>query len=645
MGDQVWRYYDGIAVTPFTNYIFSFYVGNITATNPLVQIAPKINGVLLTPSNVSPVGNGNGSWTKYNYIWNSGFDAVAYPELLNNSTINTAVGSSVNGGDFAIDEISLTKLLSPGGVATGMALWAKTENITGTPANGISTWTNAAGGKSLVQTVQANKPFLSTTASDQINFNPVASFTNAGVDFLTANGGFAGTGIHTSAHVYVVAKSNNTTQTHFFLQENQSTPATNKVEIHLPKSGKVSWAAGNLVTNFVQANFTSSDVNKSLLWSFSKDNAGTASGFKQDIRKNGLVIASNNNTGSFTGANSSLQLGQFDGKVAEAIYYLDANVNAAQQNKIESYLSIKYGLTLGTSAAPQNYTASDGSIFWAANALYHNDVFGIGTDNASGLRQAISNSMNTGSGNGSGQSKKGNLVLKAIAPLADKSFLVIGHTVGTLSEINTDLPATATGAVRLEREWKVNNTGTVGAVDLSFDTVGLTLSGANNLSNFLLLIDEDGDGDFNTGTTTQVNAASMSGKKINFATVTLANNVVFTILTLAPLVTPPVAIATNEAETLAANIDARKRVDVSVKINPNPVRGNSLFLQMSFPETQTAVFSILNANGTKLWQQSKTVNSGVSTLPVQIGNLPDGVYLLRMQVNDKIVTQKFLKAK
>jgi predicted esterase len=642
-GDQVWRYYDGIPVTPFTNYIFSFYVGNITSTTPLVQIAPKINGVLLTPSNVTPVGNGNGSWTKYSYSWNSGFDATAYPELLNNSTINAAVGSSVNGDDFAIDEISLTKLLSPGGVATGMALWAKTESITGTPANGINIWPNAAGGKSLVQAVQANKPFLSTTGSEFINYNPVANFSNSGADFMTAASGFSGTAVHAAAHIYVVARANNNTQTHFFLQENQSTPASNRVEIHLPNNGKVSWAAGNIVTNFVQANFTTTDVNKSILWSFSKNDAGTASGFKQDIRKNGVVVASNNNTGSFTGTNAALQLGEFDGRVAEVIYYLDGTITAAQQNKIESYLSIKYGLTLGTASTPQNYTSSGGTVFWTANNLYQNDVFGIGRDNASGLRQSVSNSMNTGSGNGTGQTRKGNLVLKTSTPLADNSFLVIGHTTGTLTETSVDLPASLSGALRLVREWKVNNTGSVGAVDLSFDTLGLTLSGGSNLANFRLLIDEDGDGNFTTGAITTVAANSIAGKKINFTNVTLANNVVFTFSTLAPAAGFTMAPAEDPVVLTAAT--EQSTTGVMVQINPNPVKGNTLFLQVTAAENSQGVLQLINANGSTILQRSLNIASGKLTIPVVVGNLADGIYSLRLQLNGKTMTEKFVKAK
>jgi predicted esterase len=645
-GDVVWRIsypLNDIAVTPNTNYIFSFSVGSNTSRTPLVQIVPVINGTVLTPSNLTPTGDGNRSWTRYSYVWNSGFATTANLELRNNSTINTAVPAGENGNDFVIDEISLTKALAPGGVAAGMVLWAKPENLTGTVANGISTWPNAAGGRSLVQTILASKPSIVSSQADYINFNPVATFSRAGVDYLTAESGFSGTKTHTATHIYVVAKSNNTAQTHFFFQENQSNLSFNKVEIGLPINGKVTWAAGSLINNVIQADFTAADVNQPLLWSFSKNDLGTASGFKQDIRKNGLVISSGANTGSFVGNNYTLQLGEFDGQLAEVIYYLDGTITAAQQNKIESYLALKYGLTLGSGSFISNYTASDGTIFWRANPAYNNDVFGIGTDNASGLRHALSNSMNTGTGNGGGQFGKGNLVIKARTPLADKSFLVVGHTIDPLTEQSIDLPANTAGARRLSREWKVANTGNVGGVDLSFDTSGLTFTGGTNLNNFRMIVDADGDGNFATGAVSTIAASGISGKKINFTNVSLANNAVFTFSTTAPtngfqanLTNDPIVSATNRNVT---------EPWVTVQINPNPVKGNAMFLKITAPQSKQLTISISNNNGTTVFEQATSVSRGKNEFTIPVSNLADGIYLLQLKQGNKIITQSFVKSK
>jgi pimeloyl-ACP methyl ester carboxylesterase len=718
VADIVWQNYDGVAVQPNTNYIFSFSLGNITTIAPMVQIVPKINGTVLTPTNLAPNGSGNSSWTKYNYIWNSGSSNTAYLVLENNSVVTDLAGYT-NGNDFAVDEIAFTKLLSPGGV-TGMALWAKPENVIGTPSTGITSWINAAGNKNLMTTkTNANKPSLSSDGADNINFNTVATFIKSEADSLTAYAGFSGNTLHTAAHAYVVAIANNSANNHFFFQENQS--ASNKIELALPNNGLVSFTAGG-ATNVVETPFVAADINKPLLWSFSKNDAGTPTNNTktQDIRKNGLVIAATNTVGNFTGNASTFQLGEFDGKVAEVVYYLDKNIDAAAQNKIESYLALKYGLTLGSPTNLQNYTASNGNLFWTANATYQQDVFGIGKDNLSGINQAISNSMNTGSGTGIGQSGKGNIVVQTITPLADYQFLMMGNDAGSFAEQTSDIPATAIGAKRIGREWKVNNTGTVGAVNISFDLNGITIAAdPTDINNFILLIDNDGDGDFTTGSLTTKKATAIDGQKILFNNTTLANNVVFTLITAAPVngslpatwlsftvqakgstavlnwkTTDELNVQSYVVEhstdgtsftaiqTLAAlnetginNYDFEhvslpdgvhyyriKRVDNNssvgytaiksikipqqdavVQIKPNPVTGKTLFLEIASVQKTRAAISIISAEGKTLLLQSKDVDAGTNRIAINLGVLPDGVYLLRVQLGDKFITQKFTK--
>jgi pimeloyl-ACP methyl ester carboxylesterase len=542
VGDIVWRY-DGVTVTPNTDYIFSFYVGNITSIigSPLVQIVPAINSDNLNPINITPSGVGDSSWTRYQYIWNSGSNTSIFLELKNNSIEKRTGPRFENGNDFVIDEISLTKATAPGGVAAKLVTWTKSENLSGSVVGGISRWPNTAGSKDLVQPVYNNKPGIaSNAAAEWINFNPVAAFNTVSAKSLTAKTGFSGNTSHNSAYIYMVARTNNTSTTNNVILENLGGANNSKISIELPNNGSIKWTAGNPNTSLVQTPFTATDVNKPILWSFTKNDAGTpsAAANKQDIRKNGLVINSaTTTTGNFQGNNSNMVMGNFDGKVAEFIYYLDGALNAADQNKIESYLAIKYGLTLGGTGGanpPQNYTASNGTVIWNGSILYQNDVFGIGRDNNSGLKQSISNSMNTGNGDGSGQRSKGNLVVQTSGTLSDLQFMVMGHNGGLLAEQTIELPATSSGAKRIGREWKVINTGNTGAVNISFNRLGLTYSGGNTLVNYALLIDNSGNGDFTVANLTAKIANSIDGPIVNFNNVTLPNNAVFTIATFAP---------------------------------------------------------------------------------------------------------------
>src|SRR5690606_8291994 len=80
----------------------------------------------------------------------------------------------------------------------------------------------------------------------------------------------------------------------------------------------------------------------------------------------------------------------------EFILYSRA-LTPAEINKVESYLAVKYGFTLmQTGAEANNYTASDNTVIWnnAANSPYYNNITGIGRDDASGLDQRQSLSIN-----------------------------------------------------------------------------------------------------------------------------------------------------------------------------------------------------------------------------------------------------------
>ena len=67
------------------------------------------------------------------------------------------------------------------------------------------------------------------------------------------------------------------------------------------------------------------------------------------------------------------------GDISEVIFYAD-ELSDLERGRVESYLSLKYGLTLDQTT-PQNYTASDGTKMWNKDAsgasTYNNDIAGI----------------------------------------------------------------------------------------------------------------------------------------------------------------------------------------------------------------------------------------------------------------------------
>lgn len=732
VGDQVWRPINGGTVTPNTDYIFSFYLGNESPSqgggsisNP-ASLTATINDIALTPAGVQTVSSGNSSWKKLLFKWNSGGNTYAQPAILNNV-------SSSNGNSFVLDEISLVKAQTipmPGASLKNVQLWAKGNTIAGSDGSPVGLWPNSdINGNSLMQSIPTSKPTLESNGTDNINFNPVTAFLPQTNKYMTVPGGFAGTTSHNSVYAYMVLRTLDPAQNATYLREG---PTGNKLVMAQSTGSVMKWNGGEDSSNIISTASGAIDL-KPTVWTFSKNTVNTPSGNKRDIRKNGTVVASSGTATSFTGNNSTLYLnafqyitgvylGSYGGDLAEVVYILDSNMTANKQSNIESYLALKYGTTLGSTGSPVNYTASDSSVYWTGSAIYQNDVFGIGTDSASGLNQTMSNSVNSGSGNGTGQAAKGNLVLSSPTQLLDKRFLVIGNDAATLAQSTIaagTAPVIAEGSTRVGREWRVTNKGAVGAVNLSWDTTGLNnQQGGAVVKNYALMIDNDGDGNFSTGTVQFFLATSAAGKKINFDGVTLNNNVVFTILTNTLNAALPAiwlgftaeavngnallkwktsdeinvdryivehsfngvsysaigsVTANNNSgvnnysltdNSLAAGVHYYRirrvdkdgktelssvqsiRISVSgsnVQVRPNPVTGSTLVLAVSVQQSTKTTVQLMSVDGKILLQQKVNFNTGNNLVNLDVSYMPSGVYMVQLQLNNEMVTKKFIR--
>lgn len=137
----------------------------------------------------------------------------------------------------------------------------------------------------------------------------------------------------------------------------------------------------------------------------------TSTSFRPQIYINGLVNGANLtssaiNTGSFpsvignsnTGTNGDGALKYFYGNVMEIIVLSkpanSQTLTSTEINRINSYLAIKYGITLNS--AQPTYTLSNGNIAYdtsnAAYSSYNKNIIGIARDDASGLLQKQSKS-------------------------------------------------------------------------------------------------------------------------------------------------------------------------------------------------------------------------------------------------------------
>ncbi|OIQ28279.1 MAG: hypothetical protein BM564_09405 [Bacteroidetes bacterium MedPE-SWsnd-G2] len=219
------------------------------------------------------------------------------------------------------------------------------------------------------------------------------------------------------------------------------------------------------------------------------DNTTGKSGNGQDLNfntiDNGQYIVGTGRSG-LAGRTTS----QLNGKLTEIISYTSPNSKTNKQ-KIQTYLAIKYGVTLQDDNSIQSnyrlndvhYLDSQGSIIWDTNANngYNYDIAGIGRDDASNLYQKQSKSQNEeedGIGLTSGlltigltdiyDTNNENLSNNT-TELKDGEFLIWGNNNGNINSapniIDVDMssgivglstPVTFTG---MERVWKVTEIG------------------------------------------------------------------------------------------------------------------------------------------------------------------------------------------
>lgn len=422
---------------------------------------------------------------------------------------------------------------TPGGVGTNLNLWLKADNGVARSGTNVTTWndqsSNSLNGSAF------NTPTFVENAN---NYNPAISFNRSSNEYIDLPNGFAN--FTAGISIYVVAKNtsneNNNWERYIefangagnnnILFARSATSNNGAFEVYNGGSSSGRATANNLIIN------NANNIYATVM-------AGGTSGTERTpkIYRNGLSINASDPTGvpqNVTRTNNYIARSNwggdayFNGEISEVIVYNGSN-SPINHQKIESYLAIKYGITLSSTDSDVtitegDYTLSDGTKVWdfSTNNLYHHDVAGIGRDDGSGLNQKQSKSANSNTvvSIGLGEIATNNTT-NTNTFTNDKDFLIWGNNNASLILQSSELPSGASATHRLGREWKVSENGNVNDVTISFSGV------PSNAVNLELYVDTDGDGDFSnasvvpTGTLVNGNAV--------FSGINLENNYVFTL--------------------------------------------------------------------------------------------------------------------
>ncbi|MBP2110703.1 S-layer homology domain-containing protein [Paenibacillus silagei] len=205
-------------------------------------------------------------------------------------------------------------------------------------------------------------------------------------------------------------------------------------------------------------------------------------------------------------------------EVAEIILY--DTITSADAAKIETYLAVKYGITLN-----HDYIGTDGTLLWSktANAAYHHNVAGLGRDNLEDLNQKQSRSINKdtqvaiGLG-GLAEANSGNT-----AALANGQYLIWGDN-GEPLKFTQQLGST--DWYQAERIWKVQNNGNVGEVEIAIPAAAAPET--------VKLLVSDTDTDFSQATEYELSPIILGNTAHYAVKVTLKDGQYFTFAAEAP---------------------------------------------------------------------------------------------------------------
>ena len=197
----------------------------------------------------------------------------------------------------------------------------------------------------------------------------------------------------------------------------------------------------------------------------------------------------------------------FKGSIAELIVY-KKRLRGTTRQKIESYLALKYGIALQSG---ENYISSNKKVIWDTeeDVVFSNHIAGIGRDDEMALYQKQSSSANQGEFLVLSADKKAISNIENNAEFENRNFLVWGDN-------NEDLKLESTHhagrPALMNRKWIIKATGPKAneiTTQLQINAA-LLFDGLKEKNDYLLVIDQSGNGDFLPENTKYIQAADLS---------------------------------------------------------------------------------------------------------------------------------------
>jgi hypothetical protein len=372
---------------------------------------------------------------------------------------------------FFLPLLNFVQAQSPGGIGANLSLWLKANAGVNCSTNncGVTLWSNQQGNTAW-NANGTGAAVWTNDISNSINFNPTVLFTDDAKPF-TSSAITRPVGVGST--IFVVGKIN-----------------------VINDKGFAEFRSGGSRAFFIDRRYASNTTYTTAMrtglpnvWAVT-DTGG--SGFSEIFENTRSIAALNTKTFSTNWTSGNYVLGdddtggnQLTGTMSEILYF-DRVLNPIDLSKVNSYLAIKYGVSLndgvGRDYVASNWDGTVGTRYWNAtvNTGYNKDIFGIGRDDNSALNQRVSKSVNTSDilsisldsdfiSNTQSASRTTNFD-------DNLDFLMVGNNNGNLAVSTSQISTLSTNLNRINRIWRVQDSGRVDCVYYNFNTVGFTTS-------------------------------------------------------------------------------------------------------------------------------------------------------------------------
>ncbi|WP_188444618.1 Ig-like domain-containing protein, partial [Belliella aquatica] len=464
-----------------------------------------------------------------------------------------AVNVDLKDGDF----FSLVTFIeSPGGVGAGLSHWLKADyavpvNATNNPLS----WLDASPFSRDIAGFINDKLLW---VENGINFNPQINFTGGFFRGRLNGDPMNFSGSFTQGDVFGMVKGSSTTTVHGFPWDYGS-GARNSLwtwsDANIFDGFGTTDRLGFLPTTATISSFDGKTGVTSIQHAFNSNHWSLYNTFSRagswGINRNGNVVAvTATNTANFSGSTlgslPNVHVGAvagviWNGFMPEVILY-DRVLALADRQKVNTYLAIKYGITIN-----QNYIAPNGTVLWnrTTNSIYHNRVIGIYRSDIQGLHQRQSkpiddliNQQFLFIGNNEIINYEGNSSDSGNDLSVDESYLMIGDNNQNI-DFNFSFAENKTHFL-MARKWKAQTAGLTEKTRIEVPAFGNSNSTA--LSNLSLInkdiigeevpylaIDPNGDGNWLDATFIQMSLSNQGTNSMWTADINLPDGALFTI--------------------------------------------------------------------------------------------------------------------